>query len=634
MRFTWGVLACFAGFSTTVSAWSTLRPGSFSYNRDQFLLNGKPYQIIGGQMDPQRIPPEYWTQRLKMARAMGLNTIFSYLYWNLIEPSPGDWNFEGRNDVAQFFRLAQEEGLKVVLRPGPYICGERDWGGFPSWLSQVPGMAVRQNNGPFLAAAKSYIDRLGKELGQLQVTQGGPILMAQLENEYGSFGTDKVYLAALAKILRDNFDVFLYTNDGGGQSYLEGGQLHGVLAVIDGDSKSGFAARDKYVTDPTSLGPQLNGEYYITWIDQWGSDYPHQQISGSEGAIADAIADLDWTLGGNYSFSIYMFHGGTNFGFENGGIRDNGPLAAVITSYDYGAPLDESGRPTDVYFRLRETISKYVAAGSIPGVPTLPARAAIPEFDLEPVASLFAIGCEASKEADNPISMDAMGQSYGYVMYEHRVAKAISGNVTIGDGARDRAMIYVNGVRVGVVDTIYKVPATVRVTLKEGDTLQILVENLGRVDVRQRLRDQVKGIVGNVAVGGRILRKWSTYSIPLSTVPSSLSANSKGYTVKKNNSPVFYTGSFDLPKGASSGPDTDTFISVPKGVKGVLWINGINMGRYWTIGPQQSLYVPGSFLKETNEVVLLELEPQPDVRLSAEGISERKWFNSPDPDAP
>lgn len=626
MRFFVGALAALSALSAASSA-----PGNFSYNRNQFLLNGEPYQIIGGQMDPQRIPPEYWTHRLKMARAMGLNTIFSYLYWNLHEPSPGGWDFQGRNDVAKFFRLAQDEGLKVVLRPGPYICGERDWGGFPAWLSQVPGMAVRENNGPFLDAVKAYLDRVGKEVGQLQITHGGPILMTQLENEYGSFGTDKKYLAALAVILRDNFDVFLYTNDGGAKASLEGGQLHGVLAVIDGDSKSGFEARDNYVTDPTSLGPQLNGEYYITWIDQWGSDYSHQQISGSEADIAKAVGDLDWTLAGNYSFSIYMFHGGTNFGFENGGIRDDGPLAAMTTSYDYGAPLDESGRPTDVYYKLREMISKYVRAGSIPDVPTTPARAAVPEFELKPAAGLFDLQGKPTQQANDPVSMDALGQSYGYVLYEHTVTKNVSGNVTIGDGARDRAMIYVNGVRVGVVDTIYKTPAIIKVTLKKGDTLQILVENLGRVDVRQRLREQVKGIVGHVAVGCHVLRKWSMHSIPLSTLPSNLN---KEHTIKKDDSPVFYTGTFDMPKATAADPSSDTFISVPKGVKGVLWVNGVNIGRYWTVGPQQSLYVPGTFLKEKNEVVLLELEPQPDTKLSAEGISERKWFNNADPDAP
>lgn len=586
-------------------------------------------------MDPQRIPPEYWSQRLKMAKSMGLNTIFSYLYWNLLEPSPGEWDFEGRNDVAHFFRLAHKEGLKVSLRPGPYVCAERDWGGFPAWLSQVPGMAVRENNGPFNAAARKYIDRLGKELGHLQITKGGPIVMVQLENEYGSFGKDKEYLAAQAEMLRDNFDVFLYTNDGGGKSYLEGGYLHGVLAVIDGSSKSGFEARDKYITDPTCLGPQLNGEYYITWIDQWGSDYNHQQISGNEQSMKDAVDELDWTLSGNYSFSIYMFHGGTNWGFESGGMHDDGPYISVTTAYDYGAPLDESGRPTEIYFRLRDMISKHVPEGSIPEVPELPKLATVPKFSLEPVAALFDAEDKPTKQAVNPISMDALGQAFGYVLYEHKAVSDVSGQIALGDGARDRALVYVNGVRVGVIDMIYKPPANVNVSLKKGDTLQLIVENLGRVDVRQRLREQVKGIVGNVTVGdSAALEEWSMHSMPFDKLPEGISSIGKKYTVKKNDGPVYYAGTFDLPKGVDFDLSGDTFISLPNGVKGVLFVNGINIGRYWAIGPQQSLYVPGAYLKEQNEVVVLELEPQPEISLVAEGIDTRQWFNKPDPDAP
>lgn len=636
MMFLWGALAGLSVLTAAVAAEGAYPPGNFSYNRNDFLLNGERYQIIGGQMDPQRIPPEYWQQRLKMARAMGLNTVFSYLYWNLLEPAPGSWNFEGRNDVGTFFRIAQEEGLKVVLRPGPYICGERDWGGFPSWLSQVPGIAVRQNNAPFLNASKNYIDRLGKELRDLQITKGGPILMAQLENEYGSFGKDKQYLAAMAAMLRDNFEVFLYTNDGGGQSYLEGGQLHGVLAVIDGDSQSGFAARDKYVTDPTSLGPQLNGEYYITWIDQWGSNYSHQQIAGSSKDIERAVSDLDWTLSGNYSFSIYMFHGGTNYGFENGGIRNPGAgLQAVTSSYDYGAPLDESGRPTEVYWKLREMISKHVPAGSIPDVPTAPQLTTIPEIQLKPAAPWFTLLGNPANFTVNPISMDAMGQSYGFVMYEHILLRDVSGAVKVGDAPRDRVTIFVNGASIVIMDAIYKNPRSFNANWKRGDKIQILVENLGRVDTGQLIKDQVKGIVGAVTVGRTTLVGWSSYSLPLTELPSGLSGDNKKVEIRKNNSPVFYTGSFDMPQGFSADLASDTFISIPKGVKGVLWINGINLGRYWTIGPQQSLYVPGSFLKEEqNEIVILELEPQPNVQLSAEGISNRKWFNNPDPDAP
>lgn len=194
----------------------------FTYNRTDFLLHGKPYQMIGGQMDPQWIPSAYWRDRLSMARAMGLNTIFTYIFWNDLEPSPGVWDFTGQNDIKKYFQVAQEEGLYIILRPGPYVCGEREWGGFPAWLSEVPGMVVRTNNKPFLDASKVYLEHLAEEVAPLQVTNGGPILMVQVENEYGSLGNDHIYVAAMRDMLKAQYEVPLYTNDGGGESYLAG----------------------------------------------------------------------------------------------------------------------------------------------------------------------------------------------------------------------------------------------------------------------------------------------------------------------------------------------------------------------------------------------------------------------------
>lgn len=609
-------------------------PGTFSYNRTDFLLNGHPYQIIGGQMDPQRIPRDYWGQRLKMAKAMGLNTIFSYIYWNNLEPTPGQWDFGDRNDIFQFFRLAQKEGLYVVLRPGPYICGEREWGGFPGWLNTIPGMAVRQNNKPFLDASRKYIDRLGKELRRLQITQGGPIIMTQLENEYGSFAGDKEYLKAMADMLRDNFDLKLYTNDGGGKSYLDKGTLTGVLAETDGDPKVGFAARDKYVTDPTMLGPQIDGEYYTTWIDTWGSNYTHQMYSGNEKDMNQVTSDLDWILSGGHSFSLYMFHGGTNWGFENGAIWLNNAANAVTTSYDYGAPLDESGRPTELYHRIRTTIAKHVPKGSIPDIPDAGKLATVPKFNLRPVTGLFETQRDVEKKtADHPISMDALDQVLGFVLYDHEVKEDAEGTLTVGDQPRDRVIVYVNDKRVGVIDRIYANPATVNVSLKKGDRLKLFVENLGRIDFNQQLKDQVKGIVGNVTIGnGDALAGWDMTRVPLAKLPP---LHERGYEIKEKQPPVFYKGLFDTP-GPKTDLASDTFLSLPAGIKGVVWINGRNMGRYWKIGPQQQLYIPGTYLRihNPNEIVVLELEPEPKTELVAEGIADRRWFNQADPDAP
>jgi hypothetical protein len=595
-------------------------------------------------MDPQRIPRAYWRQRLQMARAMGLNTIFSYIFWNRLEPQPGQWDFSDQNDVAAYFRLAQEEGLHVVLRPGPYICGEHDWGGFPAWLSQIPGMEVRSNNAPFLNASKTYIQRLAKEVQALQVNNGGPILMAQLENEYGSFGSDKTYLRALATILSDNFDVFLYTNDGGGESYLAGGQLQGVLAEIDGDPKTGFAARDKYVTDSSSLGPLLDGEYYVTWLDSWASNYSHQTDSGDTAASQQVLNDLDWILSNNNSFSIYMFHGGTNWGFDNGAIWGSSYLEAVTTSYDYGAPLDESGRPTTIYYQIRDVIAKYVPDGIIPDVPITPNLTQVAEISLKPTVSLFdTLEFFHKTSADYPLSMEALGQSYGFVLYEHIVENSVQGQVTLGGGIRDRVIVYVNNIRIGVMDSTYAAPSSEQVSLQTGDCLQLLVENLGRVDYAQQLKDQTKGIVGNVTIGNNstILTGWSIYSMGLDNIPPNATAqpnSTKSIRVGSGGPPVFYHGSYKIsPDVSQSSLSRDTFLSLPNGVKGVAWVNGRNLGRYWTIGPQQSLYVPGCFLNngtDLNEIIVLELEPRGNTAFFAKGLSTRQWFNNPGPDAP
>ncbi|KFX98977.1 hypothetical protein V490_01998 [Pseudogymnoascus sp. VKM F-3557] len=599
----------------------------FTYNRTDFLLHGKPYQMIGGQMDPQRIPHEYWRDRLSMARAMGLNTIFSYIFWNDIEPSPGAWDFTGNNDIKKYFQIAQEEGLNIVLRPGPYICGEREWGGFPAWLSEVPGMAVRTNNKPFLDASKAYLEHLAEEVAPLQVTNGGPILMVQVENEYGSFGNDHIYVAALRDMLKAQYNVPLYTNDGGGESYLAGGQITGVLAETDGDPKTGFEARDKYVTDPSSLGPQLDGEYYVTWIDTWGSNSTHNTNDGNAAALKAIQDDVAWVLTNRSSISIYMFHGGTNKGFQNAGLWIDNALAAVTTSYDYGAPLDESGRPTDAYHAIRETIIAHLGDNStVPDIPVKSPMIDVPTFQLKPSVALFDVLPKPAHQ-QNPTNMEALGQSYGFIMYRHKVKTALKGSIKPGDVPRDRVLVYVNGERVGVIDRIYMVPATVTLDLKAGDVLELLVENMGRIDYGPTLVEQRKGIVGNVTVGDSVLLDWTTYPLSLEQPPAPQSKY-RGPAPSTTSTPIFYSGSFDV---ETIG---DTFLELPGWVKGIVWVNGVNLGRYWIIGPQQSLYLPGCYLKnKDNEITVLALEPLADAT-SAVGHSKRTWGNNPDPDAP
>ncbi|KAI1123976.1 family 35 glycoside hydrolase [Nemania abortiva] len=630
---------------------------AFTYDRTSFYLHGAPYVIIGGQMDPQRTPAAYWRDRLAKARAMGLNTIFSYVYWNLLEPSPGEWK-NGRdekggsehvsglsNDIRAFFRIAQEEGLNVVLRPGPYICGEREWGGFPAWLAQVPGMRVRSSNQQFMAAAEKYLVRLAADLKDVQVTRGGPLLMVQVENEYGSYGEDHVYTTGLRDILRANFDVPLYTNDGGVDWTLAGGEVDGVLAEIDGDPWSGFAAREKYITRESELGPLMDGEYYTLAPDFWGADNVHNTTVGRPGQIAQFVTDLDYVLGANNSISLYMFHGGTNFGFSNGAIWKNF-TASFTTSYDYGSPLDESGRTNELYFTLRDTILKYVPNDTVPEPAENLPRLEIPRFELKPMVGLFDTLNEA-KSSETPLTMEQLGQAYGLILYEHTATAAVSGTLQPGDRARDRVIVYVNGVKKGVIDSTYSRPAQVSVSLSRGDKLQLLVENLGRVDYWSResgtfvaLEDPYKGIRGDVTVGSDVLSGWSIHSLPLDLPPSPSSSSSSRTpsqqnldTIEAGSPPVFYRATFDAGGDDSTDPALrDTFLAVPDGVKGNVWVNRFNLGRYWIIGPQQSLYLPGTVLKPVgNDVVVLELEPHAD-SLAVFGAAEREWGNHPDPD--
>ncbi|CEJ94698.1 hypothetical protein VHEMI10215 [[Torrubiella] hemipterigena] len=610
--------------------------GTFTYDEHSFLLNGKPYQILGGQMDPQRIPPEYWRQRLQMAKAMGLNTILSYIFWDSIEPVRGQFNFKGRNDLAHFFDLANKEGLKVVIRPGPYICGEHEWGGLPWWLSNIDNMAIRQDNAAFYNASKAYIDRLGHELRRFQISHGGPIIMTQLENEYGSFGSDKKYLQAQAGLLRNNFDTPIYTTDGGGVDYLKGGTLSGVLAAVDGfDPIPAFEARQEYLkTDPTVGGPLMHGEFYTSWLDLWDSDYPHSTPTYAWSGIPAMVDSLDKVVKGNNSFGLYMFHGGTNFGFE-GGSTNSGKQGSVTSSYDYGAPLDESGRVTELYSAIRKMLVANLPAGSVPEVPATPPMLAVPKFELKPVSSLFDVRVDKpTLHADQPVTMEALDQATGFILYQHTATEDATGAVHAGDHARDRIIILVNGVRAGIQDTAQVPLKTVNVTLKQGDVLQLLVENIGRVDHTHEMKEQRKGIVGAIKVGDKALTGWDMFSLPLKDISAESIADDNGPpNIKEQNGPVFYTGSFDVPKGVKIGMAADTYLSFPAGVKGQLWVNGINLGKLWHIGPQQSLFVPGAWLKTgKNEVVLLELEPTADTKLVGEGITTRQWFNQPSQD--
>ena len=607
------------------SSSSVASSGSFTYNATSFFLNGEPYQILGGQMDPQRVPWQYWPQRFAMARAMGLNTIFSYIYWDQLEPAPGQYSTDGNNNIYAYLQDAQTAGLNVVLRVGPYICGEHEWGGFPPWLINVPNMVVRSNNEPFLNATQSYISWLANWLAPLMVTEGGPVIMAQVENEYGFYSDDHTYTAALAAIFNSSFPITLYTNDGGSESALDAGQIPDVLAETDGGPQAGFAGRAQYL-NASSAGPNLDGEYYITKLTQWATNYTYQTDVNNTAQIANIQSDLTYVLSNGDSFSIYMFHGGTNWGFQNGADYNDATIP-ITTSYDFGAPLDESGRTSDVYDAVRQTLMSFQPNGSVPAVPAQPVLIDIPSITVQPYLSLFD-GLPEPTSLETPTNMEALGQYYGFTLYRYNASAAVSGVLQPGEGAKDRVIVYVNGERVGVIDSIYEAPQVVSVSLNSGDILDLLNENLGRVNFGSEIPNQSKGVIGNVTVGGTVLSGWQAYTLPLPTGIEAPAGAPAPTNITSTSGPVFYNGTFDV--------DTigDTFLELPGWIKGVIYVNGVNLGRFWTIGPQQSYYLPGCYLQQTgNAIQVLSLEPTGNEG-TITGVSVRTWGNNADPDFP
>jgi beta-galactosidase len=562
---------------------------------DQFVLDGRPLQIISGEMHYPRIPREYWRDRLQKARAMGLNTISTYVFWNLHEPKAGTYDFSGQLNVAEFIREAQQEGLHVILRVGPYVCSEWDLGGYPAWLLADPKMELRSNQENFLRPAKEWLMRLGKELAPLQITRGGPIIAVQVENEYGSFGDDSAYMGKIRDFITDaGFNgVMLYTADGADE--LSRGALPGLPAVVNfgpGEAQSAFAALRKF--RPT--GPLMSGEYWDGWFDHWGGQHN----------VTDAkqqTQELEWMLSRGYSVNLYMFEGGTSFGFMAGANFEKN-YEPDTTSYDYDGPLDEAGQPTSKFFSFRDVIQRHSNGATLPSLPPQVPAIEISPIKLEESVSLWtSLGQPIRSE--RPITMEAAGQSYGYILYRTKVSGPAKAELVVTE-VHDYAEILVNGLRAGSLDRWLQQNRISIDLPNESNTIDILVENLGRINFGQKLRDDRKGITESVKLGGRELTGWEIYSLPMED-EASLQL-SKGHT----QSPAFYRGTFELERTG------DTFLDVSKLGMGVVWVNGHNLGRFWNIGPQQTLYVPGVWLKKgRNEIILFD--PQDDSEMSIAG---------------
>lgn len=579
---------------------------TFEIKGGDFVYDGKPTRVISGEMHYPRIPHQYWRHRMQMLKALGLNAVATYVFWNTHEPEPGKWNFTGDKNLAEYIKIAGEEGLMVILRPGPYVCAEWEFGGYPWWLQNVEGMELRRDNEQFLKHTKIYLERLYKEVGHLQITKGGPIIMVQAENEFGSYVSQRKdipleehrrYNAKIVQQLKDvGFEVPSFTSDG---SWLfEGGAVSGALPTANGESN--IENLKKVVNEYNGgQGPYMVAEFYPGWLAHWVE--PHPQVS------ATSIArQTEKYLQNGVSINYYMVHGGTNFGFTSGANYDKKhDIQPDLTSYDYDAPVSEAGWVTPKFDSIRNVISKYVKY-QLPDTPAAIPLIEIPSIKLTKVADMMeVIGEQKPVQSDKPITFEQLKQGYGYILYSRHFNQPISGKLEI-EGLRDYALVYVNGEKVGELNRYFK-NYSMDIDIPFNSNLEIFVENMGRINYGAEIVHNTKGIISPVKINGNVIEgEWEMYQVPMDKAPAVDKMNKShvyesGAAGKIKGKPAVYIGTFTL---AETG---DTFIDMEGWGKGVIFINGVNIGRYWKVGPQQTLYIPGVWLKKgQNEIVIFE----------------------------
>lgn len=579
---------------------------TFEIKDGNFIYDNKPIRIVSGEMHYPRIPHQYWRHRMQMLKAMGLNAVATYVFWNAHEPEPGKWDFSGDKNLAEYIKIAGEEGLMVILRPGPYVCAEWEFGGYPWWLQNIEGMELRRDNEQFLKYTQLYINRLYKEVGDLQITKGGPIIMVQAENEFGSYVSQRKdiplaehqrYNAKIVQQLKDaGFEVPSFTSDG---SWLfEGGAVPGALPTANGESN--IDNLKKVVNQYNGgKGPYMVAEFYPGWLAHWAE--PHPQIS------ATSIArQTEKYLQNEVSINYYMVHGGTNFGFTSGANYDKKhDIQPDLTSYDYDAPISEAGWVTPKFDSLRNVISKYVDY-TLPDAPAAIPLIEIPSIKLDKVAILNTDELKNTQN-DKPMTFEQLNQGYGYVLYRKHFNQPISGTLEV-EGLRDYAVVAVNSEKVGELNRCFN-NYSIDVDIPFNSTLELLVENMGRINYGSEIVHNTKGIISPVIINGmEIEGGWEMVQIPMTDAPD-FSKMKKGYVFNNTSSatkklvgnPMLYKGVFNLTETG------DTFLDMEDWGKGIVFINGKNIGRYWNVGPQQTLYIPGVWLKTgENEIVIFE----------------------------
>lgn len=571
------------------------KPGTFEAGKGTFLLNGDPFVVKAAEIHYPRIPREYWDHRIKMCKALGMNTVCIYIFWNIHEQREGEFDFTGNNDIAAFCKLAQKNGMYVIVRPGPYVCAEWEMGGLPWWLLKKKDIRLREQDPYFMERVKIFEEKVGEQLAGLTIQKGGPIIMVQVENEYGSYGEDKPYVSAIRDCLRSIYgkDLALFQCDWSSNFTRNG--LDDLVWTMNFGTGSHIDNQFRHLKQLRPDSPLMCSEFWSGWFDKWGARHETRPAK-------DMVAGLDEMLSKGISFSLYMTHGGTSFGHWAGA---NSPgFQPDVTSYDYDAPINEYGHATPKYHELRNMMQKYTDK-KLPSVPKPVAPIiTVPEFKLTEFAPL-ANGAEKTVNSKDTKTFEDLDMGWGTAVYTVDLPETKNGGTLVAD-VHDFAQYFINGKYVGKTDRVKNERALTIPATKKGDKLQIVVEGMGRINFGRAIKD-FKGIVGDMKLtaeenGHEVT--WNLKNWSMTTIPDDYQTAVKAFEKKSDNKGTrgYYRGYFNLKKVG------DTFLNFETWGKGQVYVNGHAMGRIWYIGPQQTLFIPGCWLKKgKNEIIVLDV---------------------------
>ena len=596
------LLFFFLLLSTVTASADKQQPGDFTVGNKTFLLNGKPFVVKAAELHYPRIPRPYWEHRIQMCKALGMNTICMYVFWNIHEQREGEFDFSGNSDIAEFVRLCQKNGMYVIVRPGPYVCAEWEMGGLPWWLLKKKDIRLRECDPYFMERVRIFEQKVGEQLTSLTIQHGGPVIMIQVENEYGSYGADKPYVSEIRDCLRGIYgkEMLLFQCDWASNFEMNG--LDDLVWTMNFGTGANINQQFKRLSELRPTSPLMCSEFWSGWFDKWGARHETRPAE-------DMVAGLDEMLSKNISFSLYMTHGGTSFGHWAGA---NSPgFSPDVTSYDYDAPINEYGMPTRKYWLLREMMAKYNDDKHLPAVPKAPLPViTVPRFELTEYQPLLMGG--AGEDEGHIMTFEEADMGWGMMLYSTTLPEIPVKSVLKAE-VHDYAQVFIDGKYVGKIDRTKDERSLLLPAVRKDAVIDILVEGMGRINFGRSIKDN-KGIVGQLTLSAavdNIEMTWSPRIWNNVIIPDSYdnAVRALSYSPVKTAIPDdlhigrgYYRGAFTLKKVG------DTFLNFETWGKGQVYVNGHAIGRFWSIGPQQTLYVPGCWLKKgENEIIVLDI---------------------------